>query len=41
MEALQARRRELETENVTATSAAGGISGAAMARNSSEIGARG
>ena len=40
-EELQARRRELETQNATATSAAGGISGAAMARNSSEIGARG
>jgi VWFA-related protein len=39
-EELQARRRELETQNATATSAAGGISGAAMARNSSEIGAR-
>ena len=40
-EELQSRRRELETQNATATSAAGGISGAAMARNSSEIGARG
>ena len=39
-EELQARRRELETQNATATSAAGAISGAAMARNSSEIGAR-
>ena len=39
-EELQARRRELETENATATAAAGGLSGAAMARNSSEIGAR-
>jgi VWFA-related protein len=38
-EELQGRRRELETQNATATSAAG-ISGAAMARNSSEIGAR-
>jgi VWFA-related protein len=37
---LQARRRELETQNATAISAAGGISGAALARNSSEIGAR-
>jgi VWFA-related protein len=37
---LRARRRELETQNATAIAAAGTISGAAMARNSSEIGAR-
>jgi VWFA-related protein len=39
-ELLQARRRELATQNAAATSAAGGIGGAALARNSSEIGAR-
>ena len=37
---LQEQRRKLETQTATATSAAGGMSGAAMARNSSEIGAR-
>jgi VWFA-related protein len=37
---LQARRRELETQNAIAISAARSISGAALARNSSEIGSR-
>jgi VWFA-related protein len=39
-EELQARRRQLETQNATAISAAGSTSGPALARNSSEIGAR-